>query len=227
MIKNISIILLTLFAFSCGNKDERKMEGAAFKAFNEGVSLSLDAVNMIQEQNFEKAEELNLKAIEKFQKTLEIDSTHKGAPSALGHSYYLIRDYQKGIDWYEKAIEIDSTLSVNHLEYGLCLVNKGQIGIGKKSIEKALVIDKSKEVLGQATYSLYDIGVLAFDYGNGFMEQGELEQGMMYKKFAVEVLFAAIQLDPENHEVKSKIIEFSEVLGDTVTSKSFAEKLKN
>lgn len=227
MIKTICALSLALITFSCVEQKEGKLEIDAFETFNEGVSLSLDAVLMAQQQDFKKAEELNLKAIEKFHQTLVIDSTHKVAPSALGHSYYLVKEYQKGIEWYRKAIAIDSSNSMNHLEYGLCLINKGQMARGRKSIEHALEIDKSKETLDHAIYGLLDIGVLAFDYGDEYIRQGEKEKGVGYKKFAVGVLFVANTLDSTNQDVLFKGAELTEKMGDSLASNYFEAKLAN
>lgn len=86
MFKRLLIFVMLSNIFGC----LQKKEDSAFKVFNEGVSLSLDAVKMDQNGQHDKASVLNKQAVDKFKETLSIDSTHFGARGALGHSFYLL-----------------------------------------------------------------------------------------------------------------------------------------
>ncbi|MDQ3392621.1 MAG: hypothetical protein M3512_00660 [Bacteroidota bacterium] len=209
--------------FGCASS---KKEDKAFKVFNEGVSLSLDAAEQGDVGNFEKAEALNLKAIEKFNETIIIDPNHSGAASALGHSHYMIKEFREGINWFEKALQLDSASFAAHLEYGLCKINLGDIQGGKASIDKAISMDSSKKLKNIAVYRLLDIGTLAFEYGNGYSEEGDPEKGSDYKRFAVNVLFTAHQIDSSHQEVIKNIMVLSEELGETELTESFKKKLR-
>jgi len=209
---------------SCGQTDK---QSKSFKVFNEGVSYSLDATIELEKGNFENAIELNTKAIDKFLEMLQIDSTHKMALGALGHSYYMIRDYQKGIEWYEKANMVDTNNVANYLEYGLCLINLGDLSNGNSAIEKAISIDNSKASIDHAVYNLLDIGTLAFDYGKEYDKQGDKEEGQAYKEFSIAVLLIAHHLDTTNQEVIRPIIDFSEKIGYAETAEEFKNKVIN
>lgn len=209
--------------FGCTSSQK---EDKAFRVFNEGVSLSLDAADQGDAGNFEKAEALNRKAIKKFNETLITDPNHSGAVSALGHSHYMVREFKEGITWFEKALKFDSTSSATHLEYGLCKVNLGDVEGGKASIDKAISLDRSEETKNLAVYRLLDIGTLAFDYGDGYAEEGDPEKGLNYKKFAVNVLYAAHQIDSSQQDVIKNIVVFSQELGETELTESFKKKLK-
>ena len=222
--KTLIITLLILLALSgCSRNNKNDL---AFKVFNEGVTLSLDAVNEYKKGDYEKSEELNKKAINKFIETLKVDSTHRLAPSSLGHSYYLIKDFKNGIIWYEKALSIDSQAAINYREYALCKINLGDIEGGHLAFDKAFKLDPSKEIREMTILDLFDIGSLAFEYGNEYDKQGEKEKGLGYKQFSVGVLLTAYNMDSTNMDVIKKIADFTEKLGDKQTSKRFNDKIK-
>jgi hypothetical protein len=85
--KGYCLLALLTLLFSCSGQTPAQK---AFDVFNEGVALSLEA---IEETDAAKAAMLERKAIEKYQQTLQIDSTHKMVRATLGHSYYLLDDY--------------------------------------------------------------------------------------------------------------------------------------
>ena len=222
MYKYLLFVFIIQFNFCHGQAPENK----SHKIFNEGVSLSLEAAQAMAKDEFEQSQALNRLAIKKFQETLEIDPNHLLAPSALGHSYYLIRDFQKGIEWYAKAIQLDSNIAINHLEYGLCKINKGNIEEGRKAIDKALSLDTSSVLKEQTVFELMNIGILAFDYGEGYEAQGEAEKGVSYKRFAIGVMIMTYEIAPENRTIIAYIVDYAEKFGDTDTADFFPKKTK-
>jgi tetratricopeptide (TPR) repeat protein len=222
--KKLAIILFILSVVTgCSLK---KKNDLAFKIFNDGVTLSFGALNEYQKGNYEKSEELNRKAIDKFIETLKVDSTNKLAPRALGHSYYLTKDYRNGIVWFEKAISIDSLTAINYIEYGLCKINLGDINNGRLVLEKAFNLDTSKEIRYLTIKDLFNISSLAFEYGTGYEKQGEKEKVLGYKQFSEGVLLTAYNLDSTNNDVIKKVAYVAEKLGDQQISKSFNDKIK-
>ncbi|MFA0964935.1 tetratricopeptide repeat protein [Roseivirga sp. BDSF3-8] len=217
------LLVLLSITFGCNSSGQ---QDKSFETFNEGVSYSLDAESAAQEGNPEKAEELHRKAIVKFDETLAADPDHAPALSAMGHSHFMLREFDQCLEWYEKALALDSANVPAHLEYGLCRINLGDIRSGKVAIDKAIALDhNSRETVNHAVDNLLDIGTLAFDYGNGYMEEGDSVKGTDYKRFAVGVLYTAHQTDTTRQEVIRYLVDFSEKTGNEELRAIFSEKL--
>ncbi len=210
--------LCLCFSFSCQTKSEK-----AFKIFNEGVAFSLDAADAQQKGAFEKSAQLNKKAIEKFKETLQIDSNHKVARSALAHSLYLHGQFSEAINWFEKANKTDTPTAVNFLELGMCKVNLGQVKQGSQSIEKALKLDTSKELRANTALDLEDVGVRAFSFGKQYIANGDGENGKNYQHFALSVLMTAFNFDNTQKDISTKIVAFA----DEMHEKAIADKYRN
>jgi tetratricopeptide (TPR) repeat protein len=199
-------------------------EKVAFKLFNEGVKYSLDAEDEFENGKIDPALILNKKAIDKFLETYKTDSTHQLVKSALGHSYYLQKDYKNGIYWYELANKLDSPLAVSYRELGLCKINLGDIKDGTSDLENSFKLDNSNENKQITILDLKDIGNLAFKYGEDYEKEGEKEKGLGYKKFAIGVLWVASNFDTTNLEIKKRIAEYAENIGDLNTAEKFKAK---
>lgn len=217
--KRLSLItMLTLSLFSCGKTKKEK----AFLIFNEGVSLNLDADLAFEAGKMESAFNLNRQSVNKFRETLNINSTHTGARSALGHSLYLDKQYGEAIYWFKKSNEVYSEMATTtYREMGLCKINIGQVEEGKADLDKAFALDNTKKARENTVLDLNDIGVLAFSYGEDYMKQSELEKGNTYKKFAIQVLKLAFGYDNSKKDIALKISEFAEKTGDKETASKY------
>lgn len=203
--------------FSCGQKKDDK----TFQVFNEGVTLNLSAIEEQNKGNFDKAASLNKQSIDKFNETFKLDSTHPVVRSALGHSLYIDKQFKEAINWFDQANKVNGEAAVNYREMGLCKINIGQIQAGKADIDKAFSMDTTKEIRKLTIQDLTDIGELAFQYGDGYVQQGEPDKGKDYKTFSIGVLILAFEYDKSRKDIALTIADFAEKLGDKETAKKY------
>jgi tetratricopeptide (TPR) repeat protein len=213
----ISATFLTFSLFACGQKKNEK----TFEVFNEGVALNLNAIDEQNKGNLDKAASLNKQSIEKFKETFKIDSTHPVVRSALAHSLYIDKQFKEAIHWFDQANKVNGEAAANYRELGLCKINLGQIREGKADIDRAFSIDTTKEIREITVQDLTDVGKLAFEYGDGYIQQGETEKGKAYKTFSVGVLVLAYEYDKTKTDIASTIADFADKLGDKETAKQY------
>ena len=185
------------------------------------MTLNLQAINEQNKGNFDKAKSLNKQSIEKFKETLQLDSTHPGARSALGHSLYVDGQFKEAISWFDRADKLDGETAANLREIGLCKINLGDIQAGKVDLDKAFSIDPKKEIKVIIIQDLIDIGELAFQYGDGYVEQGEVDKGNDYKTFSISVLILVFEYDKSRKDIALKIADFADKIGDTETAAKY------
>lgn len=213
----ILMISMAFSLFSCGQKKNDKV----FQVFNEGVSLNLQSIDEQNKGNFDKAVSLNKQSIDKFRETFRLDSTHAVVRSALGHSLYIDKQFQEAINWFNQANKVNGETAANYREMGLCKINLGQIPEGKNDIDKAFSMDSTKEIRELTIQDLTNIGEVAFQYGDGYIQQGEPEKGKDYKTFSIGVLMLAFDYDNSKKEIALKISDFAGKLGDKETANKY------
>lgn len=210
---------MAFLLFSCIQK--KKDKDKAFDTFNEGVSLNLSAIEEQNKGNFEKADSLNKQSIEKFRETLKLDSSHGLARSTLGHSLYIDRQFKEAIYWFEQANKVDGELAVNFREMGLCKVNIGLMQEGRNDIDRAFIIDTTKEIRGITVQDLVGIGEHIFQYSTGYAQQGESDRANEYRKYSIGVLMIAFEYDQSRKDIASRIAEFAAQIGDKKTAEIY------
>lgn len=208
---------ITLIAFSLLSCAQRKND-KAFQVFNEGVILNMQAVEAQNKGDLQKSASLNKQSIDKFRETLKLDSTHPIARGALGHSLYLDMQFREAIQWFDQANKTNGEAAANYREMGLCKINIGQIQEGKEAIDKAFAKDTGQEIRKITIQDLIDIGKLAFEYGDGYIKQGEPDKGREYKRFSVAVLLLAFEYDKSRKDIASTIADFAEKIGEKETA---------
>ena len=218
--KSLIIILATLMTFSLFSCEQKKND-KTFQVFNEGVSLSLKSIQEQDKGNFEQAASLNKQSIDKFKETLKLDSTHPIVRSALGHSLYIDKQFNEAIKWFDQANKVNGDAAANYREMGLCKINLGQIQEGKSDIDKAFFIDTTKEIRELTIQDLIDIGKLAFQYGDGYIQQGESDKGKNYKTFSIGVLILAFDYDKSRKSIALTISDFAGKFGDKETATKY------
>jgi tetratricopeptide (TPR) repeat protein len=213
----LSATLITFLLFSC----EQKKKDKTSAVFNEGVALNLKSIQEQDKGNFAQATSLNKQSIDKFKETLKLDSAHTVARSALAHSLYIDKQFNEAIYWFTQANKLNGEIGVNYREMGLCKISLGQIQAGKSDIDKSFSLDTTREMRELIIQDLTEIGELAFQYGDGYSQQGEPDKGKDYKTFSITVLIMAFEYDKTRKDIALTIADFADKFGDKETATKY------
>jgi Flp pilus assembly protein TadD len=125
------------------------------------------------------------KAIQTYQKVIELDPTYVEAYNNLGITYQTMGDMDKAFKAYEKAIEIDPRYEKGYNNLGILLFLKDHYDEALEAFQKALVINSNN------IESHINLGVL-------FKKRGQMEN-------AIDSYQTALAIDPFHKETHYNI----------------------
>ncbi|MBN2682988.1 MAG: tetratricopeptide repeat protein [Bacteroidales bacterium] len=178
------------------------------------------------------------KALENYQKALEIDKTHKMQKNIatrlnnIGMVYNDMAQYDLAIDYYEQALEIDlkygnkDQAAVRYNNIGMIYAHWGQYNQAVENFTKALEIDKESGDKERIAIRLNNIGMI-FYYMNNFEEA---------KKYFEEALAIDKKLDNQKNiairlnnlgKVLSGAGDYTQALAHFNESRELSEKMQN
>ncbi|RFS21757.1 hypothetical protein DVR12_13935 [Chitinophaga silvatica] len=220
----LCVTLIALFILTSCHQSAIKREKAT-EIFNEGIAINLESIEAQNKQDWERASDLNKQSIAKFLEAYEIDSSYYVIFSALGHCYYIDKQFDVAIPFFERYLKIDDKSAVSIRELGLCKINKGKIEDGKSDIDKAFVLDTSQTIRTMTIQDLEGISDLAFEYGDAYRNEGEIQKGKDYKNFSVIVLALAFEYNKNDDRIREKIIKLAKEIGNREMEEAYKKKI--
>ena len=203
----ILLFLFVCIVAACVSPENRE----AFKRFNEGTAISMEAADALNNGNQVYGEKLCLQAIEKYKQTVELDSNYHGVAGVIGFSYYEIQKFNEAIEWLRKGIEMDSTFAINYQLLGLSQINQGFVDEGEINLKKAFKLEDSDEFKLRTIENLVDIGNSLFAYGESALS-ATLQTN--YKKFGIRVLICAFEFSGNSIAIGKMIDECAQKMND-------------
>jgi Tfp pilus assembly protein PilF len=135
-----------------------------------------------------------LKAIQSYQKVIELDPTYIEAYNNLGIIYQEIGDFDRAFRAYQKSIEINPQYEKGHNNLGILFYLKGRNKEALEAFQKALAINSNN------IESHINLGVL-------YKKQGQLNK-------AIESYQKALDINPLHREIHYNIALLYEQLGN-------------
>ena len=115
-----------------------------------------------------------LKAIQAYQKAIELNPTYIEAYNNLGIIYQELGDFGRALETYQKATEINPQYEKAYNNLGILLLFKGRLEEATEAFQKALAINPNN------VESLINLGVL-------FKKQGQSDKGIEFYQKAIAV----------------------------------------
>jgi len=120
----------------------------------------------------------NEKALEDYNKAIELKADFILPHSRIGIVYAKQRDYEKASEFYKKSVELGDKDTTTLYNYGVVLVNLGKSQDAKAVFEKLLSLDENY------SEAYYHLGIIYIGLGNTSEAKGFLQR--------------FIDMDPEN-----------------------------
>jgi tetratricopeptide (TPR) repeat protein len=226
LMKAVACVVLFISVMSCSSQTQKQR---AFDVFNEGVAFSLAAMN---ETDTAKAFGLERRAIAKYEQTLAIDSTHRMVRATMGHSYYLLENYEQAIKWFEASNKVDTASVPVYRELGVCKIALNRLGEGWDDLQTAFRLDSISKTGNPAETKkitaddLYSMGCRAFEYGETYEAQGDTEKGIGFKEYGLNILFIAYDIELSRKDIAKAIAERTGKLGDVARQNKYLKLSK-
>lgn len=134
------------------------------------------------------------KAIQAYQKVIELDPAYVEAYNNLGILYYEMGDFDRAFGAYQKSVEINPQYEKGFNNLGILLFSKGRHEEAKEAFEKALAINSNN------IETHLNLGIL-------FRRQGQSEK-------AIESYQKALAINPLQGEIHYNIAGLYEELGN-------------
>lgn len=123
----------------------------------------------------------NEKAMEDYQRAVELKSDFALPLSRLGVISAKKGDFERAIEFYDKAVDLGFKDPETFYNYGVCLVNTGKNPEAKRVLERLLILDP--------------------EYSDAYYQLGIMSIGLGETEKAKELLRKFVEMDPENRNV--------------------------
>ncbi len=122
------------------------------------------------------------KAIEYYQKSLEVKPDFTFSLQKLGTLYAKKGDFSKAIEYYKKAVEKGDSDADTYYNFGVCYINLGDNKSAKKIMEKVIELDPN--------------------YSDAYYQLGIIYLGLGDMQKAKEYLTKFIEMDPDSKNAR-------------------------
>lgn len=167
------------------------------------------------------------KLIPECQRLIALDPNYESSvAAALGHGYYLTKNYNEAATWLKKAVEVDPSNYRNYKELGLAYFNIGDIKNGQDNIAQAIGRFDDEDNRQEIVQAMFEIGNTSFDFGSEYVSGGEPTKGKDYQLYGLGILRLAYDLDGQDPTLLKQIIAFAKALEEEEVVKTYEALLK-
>jgi Tfp pilus assembly protein PilF len=157
------------------------------------------------------------KAIEYYQKAIEIDDAYFDAYYNLGLAFSLILDFDKAIEYYNKAITLNDTIADTFFSLGFIYMEKQDYDKAIEMFNKGIIIDDTNEDV------FFSLGFAYAEKQDSDKAIEMIKKGIKLKPNSPEALYflGLLYQDKDNFTYAMLYVKKAAQLGDTSAQQFF------
>jgi tetratricopeptide (TPR) repeat protein len=213
--------------FGTGGDNPADSERAK-ELFNHGVAASLDAAELLSSGDVERAKGQSRHAIDQFRMALKLVPKSSTFAGALGHELHVLAatfgegDFNEAQEFLLKAVQLEPDNVAFLCDLGLCRANLGDLPGAQENFQRVCALNESRETREHIATAMADIGQRAFDYGTKLQSEGQEQQGVEYKRFAIGASMLACRTHDMRRDLARQVSVFARDIGDSETADEYA-----
>ncbi|MEL7340216.1 MAG: hypothetical protein AAGM67_06995 [Bacteroidota bacterium] len=218
MLRKVSLWLyISLALFSC----QRSVQVPTSEL--QAIDMWLEQAQMAsQDGQAIQADSLYGLAINGLEDLYALDTTDIGFAERLAELHYVVGNYNAGVAWYARVIQLDSLNMKAIYQLGRGAVQIGDTKLAHLMFEKAISMDDSDTLSRRVVQELKMIGEESYGYGSELHAKGDTSSGSSYQIFGLSLLMTAFEIDSSRTDLAQRIVDYCYEIGDTEAADRYA-----